>query len=52
MFFSQETGCASCHVAGSSDKRRHDVKSGREIESHFEFDTPSTGFVAGTAPYS
>ncbi|MGE0323345.1 MAG: hypothetical protein AB7S68_13630 [Polyangiaceae bacterium] len=51
LFFSQETGCASCHVAGGSDKRRHDVKSGREIESHFEFDTPSLSFVAGTAPY-
>ncbi|MCB9607870.1 MAG: c-type cytochrome [Polyangiaceae bacterium] len=51
LFFSEETGCARCHVAGGSDNQRHDVKSGRPVESHFEFDTPSLSFVGGTAPY-
>jgi cytochrome c peroxidase len=51
LFDDARQGCASCHLGGGTDRARHDVGSGREIERSLAFDTPSLTFVAGTAPY-
>jgi mono/diheme cytochrome c family protein len=51
LFYAEATGCSTCHIAGDTDRRRHNVGSGQIIEKSLAFDTPSLRFVGGTAPY-
>ena len=51
LFYAAETGCSTCHIAGDTDRRRHNVGSGQVIEKSLAFDTPSLRFIGGTAPY-
>jgi cytochrome c peroxidase len=51
IFYSGEAGCSGCHVAGDTDRKRHNVGSGQIIETSLAFDTPSLRFIGGTAPY-
>lgn len=51
LFYSEETGCSTCHIGGDTDRKRHNVGSGQVIEKSLAFDTPSLRFIGGTAPY-
>jgi mono/diheme cytochrome c family protein len=51
LFYADQTGCSTCHIAGDTDRRRHNVGSGQVIEKSLAFDTPSLRFIGGTAPY-
>jgi len=51
LFFSEETGCASCHISGRSDANTHDLGTAAMGDRDRKFDTPSLQFVGGTAPY-
>ena len=44
-------GCNGCHVDGGTDRKTHDVGSGKTGERRAEFDTPSLLGVRGSAPY-
>jgi mono/diheme cytochrome c family protein len=51
LFEDGTTGCASCHIAGTStDAQPHELLPGKR-DGIKTFDTPSLGFVRGTAPY-
>jgi cytochrome c553 len=51
LFYAADTGCSGCHIAGDTDRRRHNVGSGQVIEKSLAFDTPSLRFIGGTGPY-
>jgi DNA-binding beta-propeller fold protein YncE len=51
LFEDAETGCVTCHVAGTStDAQTHELGAGVKDVAK-TFDTPSLVFVRGTAPY-
>jgi len=51
LFHATKQGCGDCHAEGGTDKRRHDVGTGNNIEARLSFDTPSLLSIAGSAPY-
>ena len=51
LFHAPTQGCGECHAEGGSDKGKHNVGSGRELEARLSFDTPSLWAIAGSAPY-
>lgn len=51
LFHSAKQGCGDCHAEGGTDKHRHDVGTGQELEARLTFDTPSLFAIAGSAPY-
>jgi cytochrome c peroxidase len=51
LFHGAKQGCGDCHAEGGTDKRRHDVGTGNNIEARLSFDTPSLLSIAGSAPY-
>ncbi len=44
-------GCEGCHKGGGTDRKKHDVGSGKLGTRQSEFDTPSLVGVRGSAPY-
>lgn len=51
LFHSAKQGCGDCHAEGGTDKHRHNVGTGNDIEARLSFDTPSLLSIAGSAPY-
>jgi cytochrome c peroxidase len=52
LFFSRETGCASCHPAGLfTDMKSYDVGTRSNTDRDSEFDTPALVELWRTAPY-
>ncbi|HRI67944.1 MAG TPA: hypothetical protein PK156_27085 [Polyangium sp.] len=51
LFHAPAQGCGECHAEGGTDRARHDIGTGRDIEASFSFDTPSLMAIAGSAPY-
>jgi mono/diheme cytochrome c family protein len=52
LFFSRETGCASCHPAGLfTDMKSYDVGTRSNTDRDSEFDTPTLVELWRTAPY-
>jgi mono/diheme cytochrome c family protein len=52
LFFSQKTGCATCHPAGLfTDLRSYDVGTRSQTDRVSEFDTPTLVELWRTAPY-
>lgn len=51
VFHAPAQGCGECHAEGGTDRGKHDIGTGRDVEAHFAFDTPSLLSIAGSAPY-
>lgn len=51
IFHAAAQGCGECHAEGGTDRAKHDIGTGRDVEAHFAFDTPSLLSIAGSAPY-
>ncbi len=51
IFHAPAQGCGECHAEGGTDRAKHDIGTGRDVEAHFAFDTPSLISIAGSAPY-
>jgi cytochrome c peroxidase len=51
LFHDAAQGCGDCHAEGGTDRTRHDIGTGRELEARFSFDTPSLMSIVGSAPY-
>ena len=51
IFNSKDSECATCHAAGGTDKKTHDVHSRANADKKPLFNTPTLRFVGGRAPY-
>lgn len=51
LFHAAAQGCGECHAEGGTDRARHDIGTGRDVEARLSFDTPSLMSIAGSAPY-
>ncbi len=51
LFHASAQGCGECHAEGGTDRQRHDIGTGRDVEARLSFDTPSLMSIAGSAPY-
>lgn len=51
LFSSGEAACASCHAAGGTDAKNHDLGSRARADRKPTFNTPSLEYISGRGPF-